>query len=119
MTERTGIIMPAFPRASKEVRGRGCSVMRASFLQRRTKSQTDGRLRDRFVMSGRSDRAVEAVSRVAEARHDVADLVELLVERAEHDRDVFALGRGPHGLEALGRADEAHRGHVDRAALEQ
>jgi len=40
MTARTGIIMPAVPRASEEVRVCTFTVMRASLLHARNKSQT-------------------------------------------------------------------------------
>ena len=50
-----------------------------------------------------SDRAVQAVSGIAQPGHDVADLVELLVQRTEHHRDVAPLGRRLDGGDTLRR----------------
>src|SRR6478609_8001502 len=58
-------------------------------------------LNERRAALERSHQAVEAVAGVTEARHDVAELVELLVEGADDDRHLAALGRLAHGLEAF------------------
>src|SRR4051794_16055303 len=85
--------MPAIPGASREVRVREWSVMHASFLHTRNKCN--------------SDRAVEAVSGIPQARNDVADLVELLLEGAQHDGDLAAPCRLLPALDPLRRADQA------------
>ena len=63
-----------------------------------------------------SDGAVEPIAGVAEPGHDVALLVQPLVERAEHERDVavadLLLDRG----DALGSAEQADRRDVLGAA---
>src|SRR6185312_16198948 len=68
---------------------------------------------------GLLDGSVEAVARVSEAGHDVADLVESFVEGTENDRDIpprrGLLDRG----ETLWRADQADGRDVDGAAREQ
>ena len=53
--------------------------------------------------------AVQPVARVAEARHDVALVVELLVERGGHDgdRDVEVAERLLQVVDTLGRGQEA------------
>ena len=68
----------------------------------------------------RSDRAVEPIAGVAETGHDVALLVQALVEGAEHQRDIAV---APRGLldrsDALGGAEQADRGDVIGAAVEE
>src|SRR5258705_12663068 len=121
MTVRTGIIMPAVPGASKEVRGYAETVMTQFCCThaRKVKSWARRRaFRVPIVILERSDRAVQPIARVTETRHDIADLVELLVEGSEHDRDLASLGRLPHGFEPLRRPDEADGRRVDRAAGE-
>src|SRR3954452_2896643 len=62
-----------------------------------------------------SVRPVEAVAGVAEARADVAALVEPLVDRGAEHRHVGVLGRD--GIEALGRRHEADEAQPLRAPL--
>src|SRR3954467_3913006 len=83
MTEsRPAIIIPAFPRASKEVRVRALSVM--------LDSKTDRDVRCQMITQccAKLHGSVEAVTGVAEARDDVPVLVESLVERTQDDGDV-------------------------------
>ncbi|GAA1916372.1 hypothetical protein GCM10009775_06050 [Microbacterium aoyamense] len=66
-----------------------------------------------------SDCAVEPIAGVAEAGHDVALLVEPLVERAQHEGHVAALDLRLDRGDALGRAEDADRRDVLRAAVEE
>src|SRR5690554_6060797 len=95
-----GIIMPASLEASQEVRACANAVMDSV-------SATNPR-----KIKLRLDRPVEAVTRVAEAGHDVAVLVEPFIEGTEHDGDVEPLGRLLHGLQPFWCAENADGRHV-------
>jgi hypothetical protein len=91
-----GIIMPASLEASQEVRECTKVVMDSVSVTEPRKIKPEVPLNSAAGAS--SDRAVEAVSGVAEPRNDVAVLVEPLVQRAQHDRDLPSLGGLLHGL---------------------
>src|SRR5450830_148606 len=115
MTAPTGIIMPAVLGASRAIRSCAFTVIKQLSCTSRRKVK----LRAVATLELRLDRAVKPISCVAEAGHDVSELVQSLVESSDDDRDLFALGRFLDGREALGRRDEADCRDVDRSAIEQ
>src|SRR5689334_24586218 len=114
MTEsRPAIIMPASPRASKEVRVRELSVMQVSKTDDDSTCQI---IKQCFV---RLHRAVKAVAGVSEARNDVAVLVQALVERAQDDGHIAAFCRLLERLETLRGREQADGRHIDGVTCEQ
>src|SRR5699024_7401883 len=80
----------------------------------------DGARRVRRPARRSVDDPEEAVAGVAETGHDVALLVEILVDRGGDDREVDRRVEGVvHGLQALGRAQQGHAGDVAGPALVQ
>ncbi len=80
---------------------------------------TTGRGRRRSGRQGASDRAVEPVAGIAEPRDDVAPLVESLVERTQHERDIAVADLLLDRRDTLRSREQADRGDVLRAAREE
>jgi magnesium transporter len=72
-----------------------------------------------LALSGGSDGAVQAITRVAEAGHDVALLVEALIERTQHEGHVAVADLLLDRRDALRGAEDADRGHVLCTAREE
>ncbi len=91
MTALTGIIMPAVPRASREVRACAFTVIKqlscthADFVNTNPANTQDSVVEE-VLDAGGLDGAVEPGARVAETGNDVSDLVEPLVFGAADNR---------------------------------
>lgn len=68
----------------------------------------------------KSHRTVQPIPRVTEARHDVADIIEVLIKSRHHDRHIgITIGECTlHPSQSFWRSEQHDRGDISRTAIE-